>query len=343
MNNKKISICVLSVMALSSFSVMAEPPKFYGKLDIALTHSENGTTTQNKKQGTVLENNFSNIGVKGSEKLSSDVKLLYKVEVEVDSATQEATVFKARNTYLGIKSERLGTILVGRNDTVMKTSKGTAEAFALTNAAYSRMIDGQVRKADGITYYSPKLANLFTLNATYLMDDNYEGNDETQYALSFLMGDKKFKTSDYYFALAYNTIGGIDAYRSVGQVKLGDLVLSGLYQNTESQKNSDKSGGSYFFSAIYSIGDLNLKAEYGKDNAGFGKFLKNSVSSADYKNATDVDIDSVTVGADYNLSKSMRVYAHYAIYSGDYRVSNSSPTIELDDDNIASIGVRYNF
>lgn len=343
MNKKILSVSILSIMALSNFSAMAESPKFYGKLDVALTHSENGTTTQNKKQGTVLENNFSNIGVKGSETISSDIDLLYKVEVEVDSATQEETVFKARNTYLGIKSSRLGTILVGRNDTVMKTSKGTAEAFALTNAAYNRMIDGQVRKADGITYYSPKLANLFTLNATYLMDDNYEGNDEAQYALSFLMGDKKFKTSDYYFALVYNTVGGIDAYRGVGQVKLGNLVLSGLYQNTESQKNSDKNGNSYFVSAIYSIDKLNLKAEYGKDNAGFGKYLKNSVSSADYKNATDVDIDSITVGADYKVSKSTKIYAHYAMYSGDYRVSNSGPTIELDNDNVASVSVRYNF
>ena len=128
------------------------------------------------------------------------------------------------------------------------------------------------------------------------------------------------------------------------QVKFGDIKVSGLYQNTESQDYSGKQGDSFFVSAIYNLSGVNLKAEYGNDKAGFGKYLKNSISdSTNYAQTTDVDIDSFTVGLDYRLSKSTKVYAHYAMYSGEYRIASTGPMLELDDDNIMSVGIRYNF
>ncbi|WP_144206578.1 porin [Shewanella donghaensis] len=345
MKKSLVSLTVLSVLSASSFSAFAESPQFYGRFEMAVTESDNGFTTQNKKSGTVLENNFSRLGVKGSEKISEDIEILYKVEVQVNAATNEADddLFKPRNTYLGIKSN-IGTVLVGRNDTVMKTSKGTAEAFALTNAAYNRMIAGQVRKADGITYYSPKMADLVTFNATYLMEDNYDSNED-QYAVSMTIGDKKLKKQQYYVAAAYNTIDGVDAYRAVAQVKLGNVKLGGLFQNSESQTYSDKEGNSYFISAIYHWNGINFKTEFGKDEAGFGKFFKNNSQSttAQYNEATDVDISSFVIGADYRISKSTMIFGHFATYEGEYRVANTGPLIQLEDDNIFTVGVRYDF
>ncbi|MEZ9197088.1 porin [Shewanella sp. 10N.286.54.B9] len=343
MKRSFLSLAVISVVSSCSFSALADGPEVYGRLDFSITHSDNGSTTQNKKSGTVIENNFSKLGLKGSEQLTNDIELLYKMEVQVHSATDNDDVFTPRNTYLGIKSN-LGTALVGRNDTVFKTSKGKAETFALTNAAYNRMIAGQVRRGDGFTYYSPKVFGAFNVNATYLMDDNYEDNDETQYALSLVAGDKKLKKTNYYLSAAYNTVGGVDAYRAVAQVKVAQLKLAGLFQNTQSQSYSDKEGDSYFLAAVYNLNGVNLKAEYGKDKAGFGKYFKNSAASSnDYKQATDVDIDSLVVGADYKLSKTTTVYAHYAKYSGEYRVANAGPVIKLADDNVASISIRYDF
>ncbi|MCL1065415.1 porin [Shewanella olleyana] len=354
MKKSLFSLSTITLLSANSYSALAESPQFYGRLEMAVTNSDNGSTTQNGKSGTVLENNFSRLGVHGSELISNDIELLYRVELQVNSATNEGNndVFKPRNTYLGLKTN-FGTVLVGRNDTVMKTSKGTAEAFALTNAAYNRMIAGQDRKADGITYYSPQIADLITFNATYLMDDNYAEYDDNgertdynkqQYALSIIVGDKKLKVQPYYLAAAYNTIGGVDAYRGVAQFKIGNLKLGGLFQNTESQEYSYKEGNSYFVSAIYNLNGVNLKAEIGKDEAGFGRYFKNSAtSSSEYQRATDVDISSFVIGADYRISKSTMVFAHYAKYEGEYRVENTGPIINLDEDNIFTLGVRYDF
>ncbi|QLE86439.1 porin [Shewanella sp. Scap07] len=337
-------ISVIAIMSSISCSSFAEEPSFYGRFDIGIAHSDAGTTTQNGKSGTVIENNLSRLGVKGESKVSDALTIVYRAEFQVNSMTYADETFSPRNTYLGVKSA-LGTVLVGRNDTVFKTSKGGAETFALTNAAYNRMIAGQVRKADGITYYSPKISDLFTVNSTYLVDDNYESSNESQYAVSIVLGDSKLKANSYYAALAYNTIAGVDAYRAVYQQKMGNLKLAGIYQNTKSQKFEDKQGDTYFLAAVYNLNGVNLKAEYAKDKAGFGKYFKNNaaVVEGSYDKATDVDIDSLTLGVDYRLSKSTRVAAHYAMYQGEYRINNAGPLITLEDDNVASISLRYDF
>ncbi|WP_028773680.1 porin [Shewanella waksmanii] len=340
MKKTLISASVASVIAMTSFSALAEGPSFYGRLDLSVTNSDNGATTQNGKDGTVFENNFSHLGVKGSESLSKNIDVIYQMEFQVENTTNSGDTFKARNTYLGLKTNA-GTVLVGRNDTVFKQSEGGIDLFGNTNADIDRLVGGQTRSGDGIWYYSPKIADLVTLNATYLMEDNYtndanETSYEDQYALSATIGDKKFKSHNFYVAAAYNTIGGIDAYRGVAQVKLGNFKLGGLYQNTESQ-TSDQKGDSYFVNIAYNLNGVNLKAEYGKDEAGFGKYYSN-ITDVD---GTDVDVQVITVGADYKVAKSTMIYGHYAMYEGSHKILGNK--VDLEDDNVFTVGVRYNF
>ena len=137
-NMKKtfISASVASVLALASFGALAEGPSFYGRLELALTHTDtaatlqggtNGIDTANyadeNNAGTYLENNFSLLGVKGSEKIADGFEAIYQMEFQVENTSTTGDVFKARNTYLGLKTNA-GTVLVGRNDTVFKQAEG---------------------------------------------------------------------------------------------------------------------------------------------------------------------------------------------------------------------------
>ncbi len=346
MKKTLISASVASVLTLASFGALAEGPNFYGRLELAVTNSDTGATTQEGKKGTVLENNFSHIGLKGSEAIADGFDIIYQMEFQVENTSSEGDVFKARNTFLGLKTDA-GTVLVGRNDTVFKQAEGGVDIFGNTNADMDRLIGGQIRSADGVWYYSPKIADLVTLNATYLMEDNQLDKngvviDENQYALSATMGDKKLKAQNYYVAAAYNTIGGIDAYRGVAQVKLGDFKVGGLFQNTESQTNTPEGkpvqeGNSYFVNVAYNLNGVNLKAEYGKDESGFGKYYSNITEVE----GTDINVQVITVGADYRLSKSTMVYGHYAMYEGDHKTLVGK--VNLEDDNVLSVGVRYDF
>lgn len=341
MKKSLISASIASVLTLASFGALADGPNFYGRLDLSVTNSDKGLTTQNSKEGTVLENNFSLLGVKGSEKIADGIDVVYQMEFQVENTTQtkdksgDDVVFKARNTFLGLKTAA-GTVLVGRNDTVFKQAEGGVDLFGNSNADIDRLVGGQTRSADGIWYYSPKIADLVTINATYLMEDNH-ASDKEQYAFSATVGDKKFKAQNYYVAAAYNKgISGIDAYRGVAQVKLGDFKVGGLFQNSESVVDGSEDGNTYFVNVAYNLNGVNLKAEYGKDEAGFGKYSRLA------NNGTDIDAQVITVGADYRVAKSTLVYGHYAMYEGDYK-NAGGVTVDLEDDDVFTVGVRYDF
>ncbi|EKT4489352.1 MULTISPECIES: porin [Shewanella] len=359
MKKTLISASVATVLAAASFGALADGPTLYGRLDLAVTNSDQGSTLQTGtsgvkegENGTYIENNFSHLGVKGSEKLTDGIDIIYQMEFQVENTSGSGDTFKARNTYLGAKG-KYGTVLVGRNDTVFKQAEGGVDAFGNTNADIDRMVGGQVRSGDGVWYYSPKIADLITLNATYLMDDNYQtvkdpnGNvveaDEL-YALSATIGDKKLKAQNYYAAIAYNKgIGGIDAYRAVGQVKLGDFKLGGLFQNSESIVDGSDDNNTYFVNVVYNLNGVNLKLQYGYDEAGFGKYFQNiGVDGTAVKTAYDAEITNITVGADYRVAKSTLLFAHYANYQGEFKDTNGAK-FDLEDDNVFTVGVRYDF
>ncbi|UJF22730.1 porin [Shewanella sp. OMA3-2] len=343
MKKTLLSASVASVLAITSFAALADGPDFYGRLDLSLTNSDTGATLQSGtngvtvgKSGTYLENNFSLVGVKGSEKISNAVEILYQMEFQVENTSGSGDTFKARNTFLGIKTSA-GSVLVGRNDTVFKQAEGNVDLFGNSNADIDRLISGQIRSADGIWYYSPVIADLITLNATYLMEDN-QASDDSQYALSATIGDKGLTKQNYYVVGAYNkAIGGIDAYRAVGQVKFGDFKVGGLFQNSESVADTSIDGNTYFINAAYNLNGVNLKVEYGQDDAGLGKYYQ----ALGQAGADDINVQNITVGADYRVAKSTLLFAHYAMYEGDYTDNNVKT--DLKDDNVLSVGVRYDF
>ncbi|MGX7654000.1 porin [Shewanella putrefaciens] len=348
-----ISASVASVLALASFGALAEGPSFYGRLELALTHTDTGATLQSgtnglkadytneNNAGTYLENNFSLLGVKGSEKVADGYDIVYQMEFQVENTSGTGDVFKARNTFLGLKTNA-GTVLVGRNDTVFKQAEGNVDVFGNTNADIDRLISAQTRSADGVWYYSPKIADLVTLNATYLFDDNdtTAKTSESLYALSATLGDSKFKDQNYYAAVAYNKgIAGVDAYRLVAQAKFGQIKVGGLFQQSEDVVNNDIDGNTYFVNVVYTLTNgVNLKAEYGADDAGFGNAY---TKLGGVKGADDINVQNFNVGADYRFSKSTMVYGQYAMYRGDFTVANVKT--DLQDDNVFSVGVRYDF
>lgn len=352
------ALCFTIFSTLLTFNSMADDDlSFYGRLDLAITNSTTGNTTQNGKSGTVLENNFSNLGLRGKEGITDTLNIIYQLEFQVENTTTSGgkDPFKARNTYLGLESQQLGTLLVGRNDTVFKQSEGSVDIFGNTNADIDRLVAAQTRSADAIWYYSPALLGVVNINATYLVTDNQadadsdneqDRNPNVQYALNITLGDKKFREHHYYLAAAFNKgIADVDAYRGVAQIKLGQVKLASLYQYTKSQKSNEQNmkGYSYFLNLVYEVNGINLKAEYGTDTSGLGKYFTNATGGSSTVRSTfsDVKVTQLTIGADYPISQTTLLYGHIAQYQGHYQ--NTGALIDLEKDNVFTTGVRYNF
>ncbi|MCL1124574.1 porin [Shewanella surugensis] len=340
------------ILAMISYTAYAEGPTVYGNMDVAIASANTPYGTRSEKTGTSLEN-WSTLGIKGSEQLSRSLKILYKMSFQVLNATTDgsSTPLSPYNTYLGLQS-LYGTVLIGRNDTVFKFSEGGVDLFNGSNADIDRLVAGQTRSADAIWYYSPKLANLLTLNATYLMAANQNVNTTadigSQYALTAIIGDKNLNDQNFYLASSYNAgIASIDAYRQVAQVKLGKFTLGGLYQQTQSLKTTEKNmkGYTYFVNLKYDLNGVNLKAEYGADTSGLGGYFTNATGGTstliDRSEYSNINMTQITVGADYLLSESTRLYSHYIMYQGHYK--NSAVVTSLQNDNIFTVGVDYTF
>ncbi|QYJ85738.1 porin [Shewanella mesophila] len=353
MKKTVLSVTIVSALAATSFTALADGPNFYGRADLAFTNSDLGVATQSQKDGTIIENNFSWLGVKGTEKLSDDIEVVYQMEFGVSNFDNSNATFAARNTFLGLRSAAAGTFLVGRNDTVFKAAEGGFDLFGNTNSDIDLLAAGQSRSADGITYYSPKIADLVTFNATYLIEDNYvkyDGDERidagNMYALSATLGDKALKTQNYFVSAAYNdSIDSVKAYRGVAQVKLGSVLLGAFYQNSEhvDDKYANLEGDTFFVNAAYVMDNIKFKVSYGQDDSGLGKYVSRFVGNNDgtgMETVSDVDLKQISVGADYRFSKNTLLYGHYTKYDGDMLLGGV--TQDLGDD-IITLGMRFDF
>ncbi|WP_169308397.1 porin [Ferrimonas aestuarii] len=345
MQKRTLALSVASILAATSFGALAEMPTIYGTMDLSVTDSDTGYTVVNTSNdvGTVLENNNSNIGLKGTFDLNSALKLVYKAEFGVNGTDNDADTFSSRNTYMGLAGG-FGEVVFGRNDTAFKKSEGGVDLFGNHNADFANVMPGSDRVADGITYSLPKMGML-TGVATYILEDDNEGatsDDGNNFAATIGYGDKKLKKANYYVGVGYvDGIKDLTAYRLIGQLKIADLSLGAIYQDSEKTSNTEVDAKGYLLSAKYPVGNFIVKGQFGYDDGGMGKFATQHAKTKDADgNKLPGTIDETTVwtvGADYPLSKAAYVYGYYSNYTGDFVEGG-----DINDD-VFTVGLNYKF
>lgn len=343
---KIIKLSVLS-LALCASSAMAADVNFYGRFDYSVTHSDSGSATHNNKSGTVLENNFSHLGVRGSHQFNQDLSIFYRMEVGVNAGSEgkSSNPFSARPTYLGVKSVEYGALAVGRIDPVFKMIKGTSDALDMYSMKHDRLFAGDKRWGDSLEYKSPHW-NRLQLGISYLMEDNHYTNSDPRhsngnYQVALTYGDKFFKQGNLYLAAAYSDgIEDIQAYRGVAQYKLEQLVLSTMVQKTE-LVNSNKpdwqarDGIGFIVSAKYQWQQWLFKAQYGQDDSGTGLIANRLYNQLGDSALVVPEVSQWGLGAEYKLSKAAKLHAEI----GQFDVEHYTDF----DDTIVSVGMRYDF
>ncbi|MBY5992989.1 porin [Ferrimonas balearica] len=342
MKQRLLSVAVASLLAGVSTQALADGPTFYGDLNMAVTHSDKGfTTNPGMNDGLGLENNFTNIGIKGTHDITSGLHIVYKAEVGVNGEDQSkgADPFSSRNTYFGLGGG-FGEVVFGRNDTVFKWSEGSVDAFGNLNGDLDRLFVGQDRLGDSVTYKSGKIAG-FQFGATYVLEDDFHGSsdaakdyDGNNYAVTATFGDRGMGKVPYYVAVSYaDGLNGVEAIRVVGTYKLGDIKLGAMFQDSE---KGDLDGTGYLVSAQYRLNAWNLKAQFGYDDSGLGKFAQNAYADLG-QGGEGAEVFNYTVGAEYHLTKAAYFYGHYAYYDGSHDVAGDI------DDSTFTVGMRYRF
>ncbi|AZQ85260.1 porin [Colwellia sp. Arc7-635] len=302
----KIAVALLSSLSLSSFAADVD---IYGKANLSLQSSDEGEGSFSE-----VKSNASRIGLKGTHDLGDGLTVIYKAEfqVDLDGDSEAGDSITDRNQYVGLAGS-FGEVLLGKNDTMLKQSQGKVDLFSDLNGDIKNLWKGENRMADTVSYKSPEF-NLFKVGVTYIAEDSVDAENGVSVAVFY--GDAKLKKSNIFASIAVDSeVKGYDITRATVQGKISGVVLGAMVQTQEKVDGSAEMDG-FMVSAKYKMDKITFKGQY---------------QAADFKDGDDKS--GITVGADYSLAKSTKLYTFYTSFDMDSGA---------DEDYLAA-GIEYNF
>jgi predicted porin len=224
--------------------------------------------------------------VNGNLEIDNNLEVLYKAEWRVDFTDESGSDnFTARNQYVGLRGG-FGTLLLGRNDTVLKQTQGKIDQFNHYEADLKGLWKGENRIGNSITYFSPKFKE-FTFGVSYIAQDEAIGHDAQSFSVVY--GDKNLKSSQWYASVAADfRMNGYDTQRVSVQTKFESLKIGIILHNQESVSTGDSKNGA-MISAAYGLGKFELKGQL----------------------QTLDDDNSVSIGTDYKLGKGTKAFVWF--------------------------------
>lgn len=346
--------------------LQAEGPTLYGKVNVAVdrvsAQDENGVPLFNvpplvadRTSTWSLSSYASRLGVKGDLDLDvGGLQGFYKAEYQIavdDGANSNGREFSQRDIYAGLRGS-FGSIKLGRFNSPFKKSEGPVDQFNDYATDMSGLMTGQDRFSNIIQYSTPKIADALVVNVAGIANENQDdfdvpGDQKNENTLAdTVSASVVYDKGGLYAAAAISrdqlddlVLGDADAApaktdtidiaRLVVGLKTGDLQFGALYQRAEENDRDPVTGFAGEEDTLVVSGSLKVerftfKAQHQRTKGD---------SPADNKGT------ATTVGADFALAKSSKLYAYYGMV--DVEPANRFlPEEELD---ILSLGLEHKF
>jgi len=308
---------LVTVASLAPAMAMADV-SLYGKANVSLEWVEEGDTSH-----SALESNASRIGLKGSEKLSDTLEAIYQFEYEANVDDNDDDTFKQRNIFVGVKGG-FGQVIGGHFDTPLKVAQNKVDVFNDLRGDIKNYITPNDNRTDNTVMYSSPSANGVVAHLAYISSEDEERDDGKSLALTY--------TSDsLYLALAFDQdveAENAEALRAVAQYNVRALQLGLLYEQYEA--DGADSQDAWVVSALYKLDSKwAVKAQYGQSEIAFGYGAGLSTDES----------QSLSVGADYKISKNFMVYSFYTAITAE----DEGVVEDVVDNSYAGIGVDFRF
>ncbi|WNC73423.1 porin [Thalassotalea psychrophila] len=309
----------LTIAATFTAPVMASDEiNFYGKANVGLQYSDEGGESQ-----TEVKSNASRLGVTGDLKVNDSLSVVYKAEVQIEMAddSDDTDNIKGRNQYIGLKGN-FGTVLLGRNDTMLKQSQGKIDLFSDYEGDIKNLWKGENRMGESVSYVSPKFGD-FSAGVTYVAEGDDDQGGEAGISTAVFYGDSGLKKSNWFASVALDSeVDGEDAMRFNVATKLGAFKLGFIAHSQEVVATGEETTG-FMFSAAYKL------------NKDFT--LKGQVQTAEEDFGDKAEKTAFTAGVDYALAKNAKLYAFYTAFDLDEDVTGD------EDQSYLSTGIEYKF
>jgi predicted porin len=342
---KKLALVAALAACFASAAQAQSNVTIYGRLNVTAERQDLDGNTQ-----TVLSNNASRIGFKGTEDIGNGLKAGFVLESGFDATTGAAdSRFWGRESTVNLSSNAYGTVRLG-NLTASEAYFATADYVSMHNHDTGSSSDAFYalgfnlatgRLTNGVAYTSPVI-NGFRGDVQVGLND---GEGDRRIALA-----ANYDAGPLHLGAGYEDFNGMKALTIRGLYEMGPWTFGGYVEqdsgNVENARllndfldngvlngalanGSDVKRTNLRVSAMYTMGASEFHANYG--NAG----EINSISGT--------GADQYTLGYNYNLSKRTKVYGYYTAIKSDGiggAVQYGSGTTDFSS---FAVGLRHNF
>lgn len=189
MNKKLIALAVAAVMAPAAAMADSGNVTIYGKMEASYDNISTGASGQDTLSR--ISSNSSYLGFKGTEDLGNGLSAIWQVENQINVDSNGATASTAanggagtRNTFVGLSSKTMGTVLLGTHDTPYKLGTLKLNIFGDSMGAYTSIIGASsgisasnaaggrdLRLGNVIAYISPTFNGFHGAIATAMLNE----------------------------------------------------------------------------------------------------------------------------------------------------------------------------
>jgi len=356
---KKIIVLAIAAALTVPALAMAEVT-ISGQANASIDRYTNGNATS--ASAWQLNSNNSRVVLKGSDDLGSGMSAIFSIDhrFSLDNGAAGAT-FWGGNAYVGLKSNDMGTVMVGRLDTPYKSSTRNLDVFfdvagdnrSSNGTNFPGLMSGHdARVNNALAYASPSMGG-FSVSAATVFGGETPAANSTKGTVLSLAG--MYSMDAIYATVAYQSIKAGTAGIAGDDLSAGTGALANAFAlgALDDQATALKVGGGFKTDAF----TVNAVIEMPSDKTAAGVETKNTnlylagkfnLSSSDavkaaYTNRGASKVGSVTaadkasqiaIGYDHNMSKATSVYATYV---------KTSAEGTLPDPSILSFGMKYAF
>jgi len=362
---RRSSLAAAALLAIAgstlSTAAMAQTTEFnwYGRVDLALENNSNGSVTR-----TAVQNFSSRLGIRGEHKLNDALSGVFQIETGVapDDNSQSKTL-ASRNSFVGLKSNVGGTLIVGTHDMPLKTLGGRSYSLwgegdleeLIVHGKASRVAIGSAnfdnvhtRKTNVLLYTSPKFFN--TVGKLAFSPDEGKAAAaagvpeyaKNMWGLSVEYNDGMFngglaaqQQSNYIAPTATADGASMKAVKAVFGVKWQTLtagIEASRLDNSRGKKTTN-----LLLTSAYGLGAFTFRGSFGR--------------SGESSDGANDGVKAFALQADYAFDKAITAYTYFSRLTNDvnakgtFAAADNFPAVAKagDDPRAFGLGIRYNF
>jgi predicted porin len=303
----KHSLIIAAALASVGASAFAQSNvTIYGRLNVSVERQDAGGT-----KDTVMQNNSSRWGIKGSEDIGGGLKAGFVLESGFNPANgAAASSFWGRQSEVNLASN-WGTVRLG--NFTSEAYYATADYVSMHNHDTGTSSDALYtylgRDTNKVSYRAPSFGGAtFEIGSTI---SSPAQDDTLDLALNYDAGP-------LHVGAGYQKEGDANQIAVRGLYEMGAITVGGYFQRSDLPVAGTRNG--FRLAGMYAMGNTELHANVGR--------------AGDFSNVANSAATQYTLAVNQNLSKRTKVYAFYTKVNADGSSADFSSF---------AVGVRHNF